>query len=95
MTALGPCDDHISLPAAALGAGYPLAPIADRYIGAISLGYLGRVGLDLMAARLAPDDKAHACRSRVPERHRRPDWRAAVAVLFAWLDGCALRLHRR
>jgi hypothetical protein len=34
----------------------PIAPTADRYIGAILWGHLGRVGLDLVTARLAPHD---------------------------------------
>jgi uncharacterized membrane protein YgdD (TMEM256/DUF423 family) len=33
---------------------------------------IGRVGLDLVAARLTPHDESDASRSRVAERHRRP-----------------------
>jgi hypothetical protein len=39
--------------------------------GAVPLGHFGRVGLDLMAAILAPNDQADAGGGSVAERHRR------------------------
>jgi len=48
-----------------------IAPVENRRARAISSNHLGGVRLDLVAARLAPHDKAHASRSRVAERHRR------------------------
>lgn len=48
--------DHIDLTAAALGADQPLSPIGHGHFGAVPLGHLGRVGLKLMPAILAPDD---------------------------------------
>jgi hypothetical protein len=41
---------EIDLPAAALGADQPLAPIEDRGVGAIALGELGGVDFDLIVA---------------------------------------------
>jgi hypothetical protein len=58
--------DHIDLAAAALGADQPLAPIGHSSFGAVLLGHLGRVGLDLVPAILAPHDQ--------------PDARAAAAL---------------
>jgi hypothetical protein len=43
------------------------------YAGALLMFVgIGRVGLDLVAARLTPHDESDASRSRVAERHRRP-----------------------
>jgi hypothetical protein len=61
----------IHLPAAAFGADQPLAPIGHGRFGAVPLGHLGRVGLDLMAAILTPDDQPDAGGGSVAERHRR------------------------
>jgi hypothetical protein len=69
---LGPGHHHVDVAAAAGRADEPLAPLRNRHVGAILLRHLGGVGLDLMAARLAPHDQPHAGRSRVAERHRRP-----------------------
>jgi hypothetical protein len=59
------------LSAAALGADQPLSPIGHSRFGAVPLGHLGRVGLDLMPAILAPNDQPDACGGSVAERHRR------------------------
>jgi hypothetical protein len=69
---LGSAYDHVDLTAAALGADQPLAPIGHGRFGAVLLGHLGRVGLNLMAAILAPNDQPDACGGSVAERH----WRA-------------------
>jgi hypothetical protein len=50
--------DHIDLSAAMLRARRPLAPIKDRYIGTITLGELGGLGLDLVTAAVTLDDQA-------------------------------------
>jgi hypothetical protein len=63
--------DHIDLTAAALGADQPGAPIEHRRCRAVPLGHLGRVGLNLMPAILAPDDQPDAGGGSVAERHRR------------------------
>jgi hypothetical protein len=47
---------HIDLPAAAFGADQHLAPIGHWRFGAVPSSHLGGIGLDLMAATLAPDD---------------------------------------
>jgi uncharacterized membrane protein YuzA (DUF378 family) len=44
------------LAAAALGTDQPLAPILQRHLGAVALGLLGSIGLDLIAAISAPYD---------------------------------------
>jgi len=67
-------DDHIRLPAAALGTDQPLTPIENRFLRTISISYLSRIRLDLVAARLAPHDEPNAGRSRIAERHRRAGW---------------------
>jgi hypothetical protein len=67
----GPGHHHVDVAAAAPGAYEPLAPFENAGRGAISLGHLGSIRLDLVAAIAAPHDQAHASRSRVSERHRR------------------------
>jgi hypothetical protein len=69
--ALGSAYDHIDLTAAALGADQPLSPIGHRRFGAVSLGHFGRVGLNLVAAILAPNDQPDAGGGCIAERHRR------------------------
>jgi len=59
------------LTAAALGADQPLSPIGHRRFGAVLLGHLGGIGLDLMAAILAPNDQPDAGGGSIAERHRR------------------------
>jgi hypothetical protein len=68
---LRPADDHIDLPAAAAGAHKPLAPPRNTHLGAVPLGHLGRVGLDLTAAPSTPTDPTGPRPWGVPERHRR------------------------
>jgi hypothetical protein len=60
LSPLGSAYDHIDLTAAALGADQPLAPIGHRRFGAVSLGHFGGVGLNLVAAILAPYDQPDA-----------------------------------
>jgi len=67
---LGPGHHHVDVAAAAPGADEPLAPLRDGGVGAVPLGHLGGVGLDLVAARLALHDQPHARRGGVPEGHR-------------------------
>jgi hypothetical protein len=80
MTLLGSAYDHIDLTAAALGADQPLSPIGHRRCRAVPLGHLGGVGLNLVAAILAPDDQPDAG-GGVAKRHRR----AAIADDFTSL----------
>jgi hypothetical protein len=54
---LCPGHDHINLPFAAFGADQLLAPIEHWRFGAVPSSHLGRVGLDLMTAALAPHDQ--------------------------------------
>jgi hypothetical protein len=49
--------DHIDLTAAAFGADQPLSPIGHRHCRAVSLGHVGRVGLDLMPAQGPPPER--------------------------------------
>ena len=74
LSPLGSGDDHIHLPAAAPGTDKPVAPKENGRVRAISSSHLGRVRLNLVAARLAPNDEPNVCRSRVAERHRRAGW---------------------
>jgi hypothetical protein len=57
---LGSGHDHVDLTAAAFVADQPLSPIGHGRFGAVALGHLGRVGLDLMLAtkRDQPDAAA-------------------------------------
>jgi hypothetical protein len=71
LSLLGSAYDHIDLTAAALGADQPLTPIGHRRFGAVPLGHLGRVGLDLMPTILAPNDQPDAGGGSIAERHRR------------------------
>src|SRR5437016_13457378 len=48
-----------------------LAPIENRSPGTVSLCLLGRVGLGLMLAGLAPHNQPDVRGSRISERHRR------------------------
>jgi hypothetical protein len=59
------------LTAAAWGADQPLSPIGHSRFGAVPLGHLGRVGLDVMLAFLAPNDQPDAGGGSIAERHRR------------------------
>jgi hypothetical protein len=63
-------DHQIHLPAAGAGAYGPGAPIEHRRCGAVPLGHLARVGLDLMLAILAPDDQPDADGGSATQRHR-------------------------
>jgi hypothetical protein len=71
LSLLGSAYDHIDLTAAAFGADQPLAPIGHGRFGAVLLGHLGRVGLDLVAAILAPNDQPDAGSGGATQRHRR------------------------
>jgi hypothetical protein len=71
LPALRSGDDEIDLPATALRAHKPGVPIRDRHLGAVALGYLGRVGFDLVPAIETPDDQPHMARSGVAKGHRR------------------------
>jgi hypothetical protein len=53
------------------GADEPLAPLGNGGRGAIAPCHLDGVGLDLMAACLAPHYQPHVRCGCVPERHRR------------------------
>src|SRR5580704_2863292 len=55
-----PGQHHVVIPAAAPGTDEPIAPIQHRDAGAVALSELGRVGLDLVPAGLAPNDDADA-----------------------------------
>jgi hypothetical protein len=68
---LGSGYDHIDLMAAAFGADEPGAPIEHRRFGAVPLGHLGGIGLDLVAAILAPNDQPDAGSGGATQRHRR------------------------
>jgi hypothetical protein len=57
LSPLGPGHHRGDVPAAASGADEPLAPLGDRGIDAVPLGHLGGVRLDLMTARLTPDNQ--------------------------------------
>jgi hypothetical protein len=59
--------DHVDVPGAARRADEPLAPLRARGLGAVSPRLLGGIGLDLVAARLAPRRSA----AREPRRHCR------------------------
>ena len=74
LSRLGPSDDHIDLPTTAPGTDEPIAPIKNAGPGAELPGHLGRVRLDLMAARLAPHDQPHLGVRCVAERHWRTGW---------------------
>jgi hypothetical protein len=50
---LGSAHHHVDVAAAALRAHEPLAPIRHGHLGAVSLGHLRRVGLDLVAAMMS------------------------------------------
>ena len=63
--ALGSPNDHIDPPAPALAAHKSRMPIRDGHLGAVALGHLGGVGLDLMAAIETPHDQPHPGRSGV------------------------------
>ena len=79
LSPLGPGHNHVDIAAAAVRAHQPLAPIGNGSLGAVSLG---GVGLGLVTARLAPDDKSDTGRSRVAERHGRT-WRGLLPALCA------------
>jgi hypothetical protein len=49
----------------------PLAPIEDPRVGAITLGELTEVRLDLMPAAPKSDDQPQLCLRRIAERHQR------------------------
>jgi len=74
LSPLGPGDDHVHLPATTIGTDKPLTPIENRRVRTVWSSHLGRVRLNLVAARLAPNDEPNVCRSRVAERHRRAGW---------------------
>jgi hypothetical protein len=63
---LGSGYDHVDLSASAAGADEPLTPIGHGHFGTVPLGHVGRVGLDLMAAILAPNDQPDAGGGSVP-----------------------------
>ena len=47
-----------------------MMPVGDGRRGAVVLGHLGQVGLDLMPTRKTDDDQPHALARNVSERHR-------------------------
>jgi hypothetical protein len=59
---LAPAHHHIGLPAAAGGTHQPLTPIEHGRCGAVPLGHVGWVGLDLVTAIATPYDKTDAGR---------------------------------
>jgi hypothetical protein len=71
LSPLGPGDHYIDRSAPAARTYEPISPIENAGSGAITPGHMGRVGLDLVAARPAPHDQPNASRSGVAERHRR------------------------
>jgi hypothetical protein len=62
-----PFDDHIHLPAAAARAHQPVAPIGYGRLGAIALGHLRGVGLDLTAARGATELSGSAIQKKITD----------------------------
>jgi hypothetical protein len=44
-----------------------LVPVGDGHLGAVALGHLGGLGLDLVPAIEAPDDQPHARRSGIAQ----------------------------
>src|SRR5215472_11214821 len=69
--ALRPAHHKTDVAAATLRAHEPLAPIRHGRLGAVSLGHLGRVRLDLMTAILAPyDGPRRCCRASRADRAR-------------------------
>jgi len=68
---LRPGHHHIDPPAVAAGTDQPLAPIEHLCAGAITLGELGGVRLNLQTPALAPHDKPRLGLRRTVERHRR------------------------
>ena len=79
----------------------PISPIENAGSGAITPGHMGRVGLDLVAARLAPHDQPHLgvrcvakCHRRAGRRFHEPRslipeidiWRAAQLMLKRYGD---------
>jgi len=60
-------DHEINLPAAAAGAHKPFVPFGDGHLGAVALGHLAGVGLDLPAAVL---DTIRSAAPRPPRRCR-------------------------
>jgi len=58
---------RIDPPAAAGAADEPRLPVWDSHFGAVALGHLGCVRLDLMAAIEAPHEKPDARRGGVAE----------------------------
>jgi hypothetical protein len=67
---MGPAHHHVDPTASALAAHKPRGPIWDRHLSAVPLGHLGGVGLDLMAAILAPNDQPDLGGGSVAERHQ-------------------------
>jgi hypothetical protein len=57
LSPLSPAHHHVDVAATALAAHEPLAPIRHCRLDTVSLGHLGWVRLDLMAAILAPHDE--------------------------------------
>jgi hypothetical protein len=57
---LRPAHHHIDPSAAAAGTDQPLAPINNRRVSTVPSSHLRGIGLDLMAAIVAPDDEASA-----------------------------------
>jgi hypothetical protein len=49
-------DDEINVSAVAFCAPQPRGPIRQRQPGTVALDLFGHIGLDLMPARLAPND---------------------------------------
>jgi hypothetical protein len=75
---LAPRNHEVDPPAAALAEDQPPVPVGDGHLGAVALGHLGRVELDLMPAVETLHDQPHVRRSGVAQGHRR----AAVGVRF-------------
>jgi hypothetical protein len=53
---LGTANDEIDVLSPAPRADQPCGPFLQRQLGAVALDLLGNIGLDLMPARLAPND---------------------------------------
>src|SRR3954467_13069837 len=73
-------DHEVGVPAPAARAHEPLLPIEKRQVGAVASDLLGHVGLDLMGARLAPDNQRQM-RPRGGAERRRAAYGLAVSPL--------------
>jgi hypothetical protein len=80
-----PGDDEIGPARSAPGAPQPGGPIDHRHAGAMMRDQLGDIGLDRVAAALAPHDQPHQRRERLAQRQRSRLALASVAPQPGWL----------